>query len=111
MPTEPVNLQVNVEAHTSRKWQAPLNDNGEPVTVPKKRMIAAAAPPKPPPPKKRTPPNKNTGTTVEAPDGSDDDLSDMDVDRSDEDAVEILEKPKEDAEAELSMCLFKLPKF
>ena len=48
---------------------------------------------------------------MEAPDGSDDNPSDMDVDSSDEDMVEMLEKPKEDAEAELGMCLFKLPKF
>src|ERR1700678_142846 len=33
MPTEPANLQVNVDACTSCKRQAPLNDNGEPVTI------------------------------------------------------------------------------
>jgi hypothetical protein len=99
MPTEPANPQVTVEARTSRKRQAPLDDNGEPVAVPKKRATAAA-PLKPAPPKKRTP-NKNTGTTI---DGSDDDPShdsDMDVDSDDD--VEIVEKPEEDPEAELGM--------
>jgi hypothetical protein len=83
MPTEPACLQVNVDARTSHKQQASLNDNGEPVTVPKKRMTAAA------PPKKQTPPNKNTGTTVEELNGSNNGPShgsDMDVDNSDEDA-------------------------
>jgi hypothetical protein len=99
MPTEPANPQVTVEARTSRKRQALLDDNGEPVAVLKKRATAAA-PPKPAPPKKQTP-NKNTGTTI---DGSNDDPShdsDMDVDSDDD--VEILEKPEEDPEAELGM--------
>ena len=80
------------------------------LSVSPKRMTAPAWP-KPAPPNKKTPPNKNA-TTVETPEDSDDDLSpgsDMDVSSTNEDVVEIVEKPEEDAEAELGMCLFKLP--
>jgi len=124
MSTEPANLQATVERST-RKRQAPLNDNGEPVSVPvsKKRKTAPA---KPAPPKKGVAANKkasveeipedpapsdpprNPRNILEASDGSDDEFESlpisapMEVD-SDEDVVEIVEEPKEDGEAELGL--------
>jgi hypothetical protein len=132
MPAEPTNLQATTEARASRKRQAPLNDNGEPVTVPvpkRRKNITAqstsAAPPKKVVPTKRKPsveeipeapvhsdPPRNPRNILEASDGSDDEFdgppssatSPMQVD-SDEDEVNIVEEPEEDDEAELGLCL------
>ena len=135
MPTDPAELQATTEGRTSRKRQAPLNDNGEPVTVaiPKKRRVAQAAQsdtsrpalPKKANPTKRRPSveevpeapvhseqPRNPRNILEASDGSDDDVDGlpssatgpMQID-SDEDVVEIIEKPEEDDEAELGLYL------
>jgi len=135
MPTEPTNLQAIAEARTSRKRQAPLNDNDEPVTVPipKRRKITAPAatsgtallkkgvPPKRKPSVEEIPeapvhsdPPRNPRNILEASDGSDNDFdgptssvtAPMQVESDEEDEVEIIEKPKEDDEAELGLlCL------
>ena len=132
MPTEPTNLQGTVEARAPRKRQAPLNDNGEPVTIPipkrRKGIMAqstGAAPPKKVVPTKKKPsvkeipeapvhsdPPWNPRNILEAADGSDDEFdgppssatSPMQVD-SGEDKVEIVEETEEDNEAELGLCL------
>lgn len=126
MSTKPPHFREPAEACTSRKWQAPLNDNGEPVvtvTVSKRRKIAAA-PTKSAPSKKgasikkkasveevpeesiRSESPQNPRNILEASDGSDDNFdvssAPMDVD-GDED--EIIEKPEEDDEAELGLYL------
>ena len=138
MPTEPANLQATTEGRISRKRQAPLNDNGEPVTVPipkKRRVAQAASTSRPALPKKVVPIKKkpsvedtteapvhseqprNPRNILEASDGSDDDFdglpssatAPMQVD-SDEDVVEIVEKSEEDDEAELGLYLLSFLK-
>ena len=133
MPTEPTNLQATAEARTSCKWQAPLNDNGEPVTVPipkrrkttgPARSTSGAAPPKKVIPPKRKPsveeipeapvhsdPPRNPRNILEALDGSNDDFNGptssvtepMQIDSNEEDEVKILEDPEENDKAELGL--------
>jgi hypothetical protein len=105
-----------------RKRHAPLNANGDPVIVPALKKKKSA--PNPGPPKKATPISgraklvpakkpRNSQNAIEASDGSDDDDSDddsdplppamdVDADSGDEEVVEV-EKPEEDAEAELGV--------
>ena len=152
MPALPTNPQP-AEVCTSCKHQAPLNDNGELVTIPalkKKRSVPDQtgkkknAPAKPGPQKStslKSLPNKlapskrkpsveiedvpkednwigaevphNPQNILEAADGSDDDennplLAAIDINSTldEEDVIEIVDKPEENAKAELGLYLF-----
>ena len=130
MPAQPVNPQLTEEVWAPHKWQVPLNDNSEPVNVPKGKKSATktkAAPAKLAPkkssamkagPAKAALPKQkpsvqpqNPCNILEVADGSDDGdesgvppLAAVSIDGNEdeeEEEVKIVELAGEDDEAEL----------